>query len=125
MNHTLPTAGHFAKLVLRKLRGQALEAHQRGDRLNLQRLSGLAGLPLDDQSFRNECGRNFRNPQVAFEKGQRRDAVRSAALPSQLSRLQAESALTQAFDRPVTGRCFFEEAIRESLDKVGGAARLR
>ena len=34
----------------------------------------------------------------------------------QLSILQAEFALTQVLDRPVTGRCFFEEVIRENLD---------
>jgi hypothetical protein len=33
-----------------------------------------------------------------------------------LSILQAEFALTQVLDRPVTGRCFFEEVIRENLD---------
>ena len=30
--------------------------------------------------------------------------------------LQAEFALTQVLDRPRTGRCFFEEVIRENLD---------
>jgi len=34
----------------------------------------------------------------------------------QLSILQAEFALTQVFDRPQTGRIFFEEVIRENLD---------
>ena len=34
----------------------------------------------------------------------------------QLSILQAEFSLTQVLDRPVTGRVFFEEAIRENLD---------
>ncbi len=33
-----------------------------------------------------------------------------------LSILQAEFALTQVLDRPLTGRCFFEEVIRENLD---------
>jgi len=33
-----------------------------------------------------------------------------------LSILQAEFSLTQVFDRPVTGRIFFEEVIRENLD---------
>jgi hypothetical protein len=33
-----------------------------------------------------------------------------------LSILQAESSLTQVLDRPVTGRVFFEEVIRENLD---------
>src|ERR1700676_2569361 len=34
----------------------------------------------------------------------------------QLSILQAEFALTQVLDQPVTGRVFFEEVIRENLD---------
>ena len=34
----------------------------------------------------------------------------------QLSILQAEFSLTQVLDRPVSGRIFFEEAIRENLD---------
>ena len=34
----------------------------------------------------------------------------------QLSILQAEFSLTQVLDRPVTGRIFFEEVIRENLD---------
>ena len=34
----------------------------------------------------------------------------------QLSVLQAEFSLTQVLDRPVSGRVFFEEAIRENLD---------
>src|SRR3990167_2037441 len=34
----------------------------------------------------------------------------------QISILQAEFALTQVLDRPLTGRCFFEEVIRENLD---------
>jgi hypothetical protein len=33
-----------------------------------------------------------------------------------VSILQAEFALTQVFDRPLTGRVFFEEVIRENLD---------
>lgn len=34
----------------------------------------------------------------------------------QISILQAEFSLTQVLDRPVTGRVFFEEVIRENLD---------
>jgi len=37
--------------------------------------------------------------------------------------LQAEFALTQVFDRPVTGRVFFEEVIRENLD-IGRPSRV-
>lgn len=33
-----------------------------------------------------------------------------------LSILQAEFSLTQVWDRPVHGRCFFEEVIRENID---------
>jgi hypothetical protein len=43
-------------------------------------------------------------------------AHRTAGYRYQLSILQAEFALTQVLDRPVTGRCFFEEVIRENLD---------
>jgi hypothetical protein len=43
-------------------------------------------------------------------------AHRQAGYRYQLSILQAEFALTQVLDRPVIGRCFFEEVIRENLD---------
>jgi hypothetical protein len=43
-------------------------------------------------------------------------AHRQAGYRYQLSILQAEFALTQVLDRPATGRCFFEEVIRENLD---------
>jgi hypothetical protein len=41
---------------------------------------------------------------------------RAAGYRYRLSILQAEFSLTQVFDRPVTGRYFFEEVIRENLD---------
>jgi len=41
---------------------------------------------------------------------------RSAGIRYALSILQAEFSLTQVLDRPVTGRVFFEEVIRENLD---------
>lgn len=41
---------------------------------------------------------------------------RAAGYRYQLSVLQAEFALTQVFERPVNGRHFFEEVIRENLD---------
>ena len=41
---------------------------------------------------------------------------RAAGYRYQLSILQAEFSLTQVLDRPVTGRVFFEEVIRENLD---------
>jgi hypothetical protein len=40
----------------------------------------------------------------------------AAGYQYQLSILQAEFALTQVFDRPLTGRIFFEDVIRENLD---------
>jgi len=43
-------------------------------------------------------------------------AHRAAGYRYQLSILQSEFALTQVLDRPFTGRCFFEEVIRENLD---------
>ena len=41
---------------------------------------------------------------------------RSAGIRYQSSILQAEFSLNQVLDRPVTGRVFFEEVIRENLD---------
>ena len=41
---------------------------------------------------------------------------RQAGYRYQISILQAEFSLTQVLDRPLTGRVFFEEAIRENLD---------
>ena len=41
---------------------------------------------------------------------------RQAGMRYQLSILQAEFSLTQVFDRPLQGRRFFEEVIRENLD---------
>jgi hypothetical protein len=41
---------------------------------------------------------------------------RAAGYRYQLSVLQAEFALTQELERPLTGRCFFEDVIRENLD---------
>jgi hypothetical protein len=43
-------------------------------------------------------------------------AHRAAGYRYQLSILQAEFSLTHVLDRPHTGRCFFEEVIRENLD---------
>ncbi len=44
------------------------------------------------------------------------EAERAAGYDYDLSILQAEFALTQVWDRPRTGRLFFEEVIREHLD---------
>lgn len=41
---------------------------------------------------------------------------RAAGYRYELSIIQAEFSLTQVLDRPVTGRIFFEEVIRENLD---------
>ena len=41
---------------------------------------------------------------------------RQAGYRYEISILQAEFSLTQVLDRPVTGRVFFEEVIRENLD---------
>ena len=41
---------------------------------------------------------------------------RAAGIRHDVSVLQAEFALTQVFDRPVRGRVFFEEVMRENLD---------
>jgi hypothetical protein len=43
-------------------------------------------------------------------------ADRAAGYRYRLSILQAEFSLTQVLDRPVTGRVFFEDVIRENLD---------
>lgn len=43
-------------------------------------------------------------------------ADREAGYVYELSILQAEFSLTQVFDRPQTGRIFFEDVIRENLD---------
>jgi hypothetical protein len=43
-------------------------------------------------------------------------ADRAAGYRYDLSILQAELSLTQVLDRPVAGRLFFEEVIRENLD---------
>lgn len=44
------------------------------------------------------------------------EADRDAGYRYELSVLQAEVSLTQVLDRPLTGRVFFEEVIRENLD---------
>jgi hypothetical protein len=44
------------------------------------------------------------------------EADRAAGYRYELSVLQAEVSLTQVLDRPLTGRIFFEEVIRENLD---------
>ncbi len=51
-------------------------------------------------------------------------AHRDAGYRYRVSILQAEFALTQVLDRPHTGRCFFEEIIRENLD-IGRPDRMQ
>ena len=49
---------------------------------------------------------------------------RAAVYRYDLSVIQAEFSLTQVLDRPVTGRAFFEEVIRENLD-IGRPAQVQ
>ena len=49
---------------------------------------------------------------------------RAAGYRYELSIIQAEFSLTQVLDRPVTGRAFFEEVIRENLD-IGRPAQVQ
>lgn len=51
-------------------------------------------------------------------------AQRKAGYRYRGSILQAEFSLTQVLDRPLTGRCFFEQVIRENLD-VGRPDRIQ
>src|SRR4029453_618164 len=44
------------------------------------------------------------------------DADEAAGYRYELSILQAEFSLTQMLDRPVSGRIFFEQVIRDNLD---------
>jgi hypothetical protein len=52
------------------------------------------------------------------------EADRAAGFRYQLSILQMETSLTQVFDRPLYGRHFFEEVIRDNLD-VGRPDRVQ
>ena len=49
-------------------------------------------------------------------------ADRAAGYRYDISILQAEFSLTQVLDRPVSGRIFFEQVIRDNLD-IGRPAR--
>ena len=51
-------------------------------------------------------------------------ADRKAGYRYEISILQAEFSLTQVLDRPVTGRVFFEQVIRENLD-INGATQAK
>ena len=101
----------YAKCQLRR-RGIAFEALDNGvlscaDPKALQRICD----GLDDQKIDRLLRKWLARLPHPFD---RRDRV--AGYRYGLSILQAEFALTQVLDRPVTGRVFFEQVIRENLD---------
>ena len=57
------------------------------------------------------CGNGWRGCRIPFTPKDR-----AAGYRYDVSILQAEFSLTQVLDRPLTGRVFFEEVIRENLD---------
>ena len=73
----------------------------------VQRIANELDAPKIDAVFRKWL-RRLPHPFTA--------AHRAAGYRYHLSILQAEFALTQVLDRPLTGRCFFEEVMRENLD---------
>jgi hypothetical protein len=104
--------GHeYAKRQLKK-RGIAFEALDNGvlsceDPKRLQKLcDGLSPEKID--ALLRKWLRLLPHPFTG--------ADRRAGYRYDLSVLQAEFSLTQVLDRPVTGRVFFEEVIRENLD---------
>lgn len=78
-----------------------------GDIRTAQRLSRRLSAAKIDAFFRKWLAR-LPHPFSAQD--------RRAGYRYELSILQAECALTQVWDRPLHGRCFFEEVIRENLD---------
>jgi len=111
-NAKLCINGHeYLKRQLAK-RGVAFEALDNGikscaDPQVLQKLSdGLSAEKID--RLLRKWLRRLPHPFPARD--------RAAGYRYQLSILQAEFALTQVLDHPVTGRVFFEEVIRENLD---------
>ncbi len=66
---------------------------------------------LSDKKIRTFVQKWFRRLPHPFP---RKD--QSLGIRYDISILQAEFALTQVFDRPLTGRVFFEQVIRENLD---------
>jgi hypothetical protein len=104
--------GHeYAKRQLAK-KGIGFEALDNGvlsceDPKRLQAIcDGLSGEKID--ALLRKWLRKLPHPFTA--------ADRQAGYHYQVSILQAEFSLTQVLDRPVTGRVFFEEVIRENLD---------
>lgn len=104
--------GHeYAKQQL-TAKGIAFEALDNGvlrcaDPKRLQQIcDGLSGAKID--ALLRKWLRLLPHPYTA--------ADRKAGYRYQISILQAEFSLTQVLDRPVSGRVFFEEVIRENLD---------
>jgi hypothetical protein len=101
----------YAKCQLRK-RGIAFEALDNGilscaDPKALQRICD----GLDDKKIDRLLRKWLARLPHPFDRKDRAAGCRYG-----LSILQAEFALTQVLDRPVTGRVFFEQVIRENLD---------
>lgn len=101
----------YAKCQLRK-RGIEFEALDNGvlscaDPKALQRICD----GLDDKKIDRLLRKWLARLPHPFDRRDRAAGYRYAA-----SILQAEFALTQVLDRPVTGRIFFEQVIRENLD---------
>jgi hypothetical protein len=101
----------YAKCQLRK-RGIAFEALDNGilscaDPEALQRICD----GLDDKKIDRLLRKWLARLPHPFDRKDRAVGYRY-----RLSILQAEFALTQVLDRPVTGRVFFEQVIRENLD---------
>jgi hypothetical protein len=111
-NAKLCLNGHeYAKRQLRK-KGIGFEALDNGvlrcdDAKRLQTIcDGLNGEKID--GLLRKWLRKLPHPYAA--------ADRKAGYRYQISILQAEFSLTQVLDRPVIGRVFFEEVIRENID---------
>jgi hypothetical protein len=111
-NAKLCLNGHeYVKRQLAK-EGIAFEALDNGilscaDPRRLQQLcDGLSGAKID--ALLRKWLARLPNPFT--------DQDRKAGYRYDLSILQAEFSLTQVLDRPLTGRIFFEEVIRENLD---------
>lgn len=101
----------YAKCQLRK-RGIAFEALDNGvvscaEPKALQRICDA----LDDKKIDRLLRKWLARLPHPFDRRDRAAGYRYAA-----SILQAEFALTQVLDRPVAGRIFFEQVIRENLD---------
>lgn len=109
----------YAKCQLRR-RGIAFEALDNGvrsceDPRALQRICDR----LDERKIDALLRKWLRRLPHPYSPTERR-----AGLRYDLSILQAEFALTQVLDRPVMGRVFFEDVIRENLD-IGRPAQVQ